>query len=411
MDSNNVRKDFPVLKRKVNGKTLVYLDSAATSQKPESVLQALDHYYRNTNSNVHRGIHTLSEEATAAYEESRKKVASFIGVSNPNGVVFTKSATEAINLVAQAWGRKHIEAGDEILLTEIEHHSNLVPWQLLAQEKGAKLKFIPVDPDGKLDLEKLPSLLTRRTRIVAVTMMSNVLGTIPPLHEIIHAAHAHGIPVLVDGAQGVPHMPINVTELNCDFLVFSAHKMCGPTGVGILYTKPVILEKMDPFLGGGDMIREVWLDHSSWNDVPWKFEAGTPNIAGVIGFGAAVDYLQRQGMGEIRQHEIRMANAAIQALGTIEGITLYGPKAPEERGAVISFNLEGIHPHDLGQLLNEEGIAVRAGHHCSQPLMRKYGIPGTIRASFYLYNVPEEIDLLVHALNNAKEILKGVSHR
>lgn len=406
MDPRVIRRDFPVLKQTVRGKPLVYLDNAATSQKPAAVIRALVEYYERYNSNIHRGIHALSEEATAAYEETRAKVAQFIGAASPSAIVFTRNATEAINVVTHGWGRRHVAAGDEIVLTEMEHHSNLVPWQRLAQEKGTQLKFIPVTDEGYLDLTALPTLLMPKTRIIAVTMMSNVLGTITPLTTIIQAAHARGIPVLVDGAQGVPHLPVNVLKLNCDFLVFSAHKMLGPTGVGVLYAKTALLEEMDPFIGGGDMIREVWLDRAKWNDIPWKFEAGTPNIADVIAFGAAIDYLTHLGMDQVRAHEQRLAASALLALEKIEGLVVYGPKNPNDRGGVISFNFPDIHPHDLGQLLDDEGIAIRAGHHCCQPLMRKLGVPGTGRASFYLYNLPEEVDALAHALVKAKEVLK-----
>ncbi|MBI3318529.1 MAG: cysteine desulfurase [Candidatus Omnitrophica bacterium] len=410
-DPELIRKDFPILQRQVRGKPLVYLDNAATSQKPYGVLDALVAYYTRSNANVHRGIHTLSEEATAGYESARGKVARLIGAPKPSTVIFTRNATEAINLVAHAWGRKHVGPGDEILLTEMEHHSNLVPWQLLAQAKGAGLRFLPVTAEGKLDLEPWDRLVTEKTKLISLTLMSNVLGTINPVGEIVQRAHARGIPVLVDGAQGVPHLPVNVLEMNCDFLVFSSHKMLGPTGVGVLYAKEAILEAMDPFLGGGDMIRDVWLDHSSWNDLPWKFEAGTPNIADTIAFGAAIDYLQRIGMSEIRRHEVELTRAAGEQLRKIEGITLYGPSDPEARGAAVSFNIEGVHPHDLGQILDDQGIAIRAGHHCCKPLMRKLGVVATARASFYLYNTRQEVDALVAALIKAKEVFSVVAHR
>ncbi len=411
MDAQAIRCDFPVLERKVHGKPLIYLDNAATSHKPTVVLDALNEYYRRYNSNIHRGIHLLSEEATAAYEGARGKIAAFIGAPAPQTIVFTRNTTEAINLVAQGWGRRHVKAGDEILLTEIEHHSNLVPWQMLAQQTGATLRFIPVTDQGLLDLTTLPTLLTERTRMVAVTMMSNVLGTIPPVGTIIQAAHARGALVLLDGAQAVPHLPVNVQGLDCDFLAFSAHKMLGPTGVGVLYGKPEHLEAMDPMLGGGDMIREVWLDRSTWNDVPWKFEAGTPNIADVIAFGAAVDYLSRLGMAEVQRHEQSLAAYALKVLGAMEDVVIYGPRDATLRGGVVAFNIRDLHPHDLGQLLDAEGIAVRAGHHCCQPLMRKLGVAGTARASFYIYNSPHEVDALARALVNAKEVLKGVAHQ
>lgn len=411
MDAQAIRRDFPVLERTVHGKPLIYLDNAATSHKPTVVFDALDDYYRRYNSNIHRGIHLLSEEATAAYEGAREKIARFLGAPSPQTIVFTRNTTEAINLVAQGWGRRHVKAGDEILLTEIEHHSNLVPWQMLAQQTGATLRFIPVTDQGLLDLTTLPARLTERTKLVAVTMMSNVLGTIPPVGTIIQAAHARGALVLLDGAQAVPHLPVHVQGLDCDFLAFSAHKMLGPTGVGVLYGKPEHLEAMDPVLGGGDMIREVWLDHSTWNEVPWKFEAGTPNIADVIAFGAAIDYLTRLGMANVQSHEQSLAAYALKILGAMEDVTLYGPKDAALRGGVVAFNVRDLHPHDLGQLLDAEGIAVRAGHHCCQPLMRKLGVAGTARASFYIYNSPHEVDALARALVNAKEVLKGVAHR
>lgn len=411
LDINRIRQDFPILERRVHGKPLVYLDNAATSQKPKVVIDALVQYYTQTNANIHRGIHALSEEATTQYEGARERIAGFIGAPKPATVIFTRNTTEAINLVAHAWGRKYLESGDEILLTEMEHHSNLVPWQLLAKERGAALKFIPVTQDGRLALENLPRLLEGKTKLVSLTWMSNVLGTINPVKEIVQAAHAKGIPVLVDGAQGVPHLPVNVLELNCDFLAFSSHKMLGPTGVGVLYAKEAILEQMDPFLGGGDMIRDVWLDRSVWNDLPWKFEAGTPNIADVIAFGEAVDYLDRIGMSQIRRHEVALTQEALHRLKEVEGLTLYGPVDPTIRGAAISFNVNNLHPHDLGQILDGEGIAIRAGHHCCKPLMRKLGVVATARASFYLYNTEEEIDLLVEALKKAKEVFHVVAHR
>ncbi len=411
LDVARIRKDFPILQRQVHGKPLVYLDSAATSQKPKAVIETLVRYYSENNANIHRGIHTLSEEATALYEEARGKVCRFIGAPKPDSVIFTRNATEAINLVSNAWGDRHVQAGDEILLTEMEHHSNLVPWQLLAQKKGATLRFIPVTADGRLDLEHLPRLLGPRTKLVSVTLMSNVLATLNPVKEIIQAAHAQGVSVLVDGAQGVPHLPVHVLDLNCDFLVFSAHKMLGPTGVGVLYAKEALLEEMDPFLGGGDMIRDVWLDHSIWNDLPWKFEAGTPNIADVIAFGTAIDYLERIGMGEIHRHEQALGRYALKRLQEIDGLTVHGPLDPSLRGGLVSFEVKGLHPHDLGQLLDAEGIAIRAGHHCCKPLLRKMGVPATARASFYLYNTEEEVDALVQAILKAKEVFSVVAHR
>jgi len=411
LDTARIRRDFPILDREVRGKPLVYLDNAATSQKPKAVVEALTQYYLQGNANIHRGIHTLSEEATARFEAVRIKTARFIGATKPETIVFTRGTTESINLVAHAWGMKHIGRGDEIVLTEMEHHSNLVPWQLLAQRKGAHLKFIPVTPEGLLDLKAFSALLTKRTKLVAVTFMSNVLGTINPIREIVQTAHAKGISVLVDGAQGVPHLPVNVLDLNCDFLAFSAHKMLGPTGVGVLYAKEALLEDMDPFMGGGDMIRDVWLERSTWNDLPWKFEAGTPNIAGVTAFGAALDYLSALGMEEIRSHEEALTRYAIERLKSVQGITLYGPMPPVPRGGAVSFDFSGVHPHDLGQILDDQGVAIRAGHHCCKPLMRKLNVTATARASFYLYNTQEEVDVLIQALIKAKEVFSGVPRR
>jgi cysteine desulfurase/selenocysteine lyase len=404
LDVEAIRRDFPILQRKVNGRPLVYLDSAATSQKPEVVIRAMDHYYRWYNANIHRGIHKLSEESTTAYEEARAKVARFIGARSARECIFVRNTTEGINLVAYAWGRKHIGPGDEILLTEMEHHSNLVPWQRLAEEKGARLRFLPVTDDGYLDLSRLDDLLTERTRLVAIIHMSNVLGTINPVEEIIRAAHEHGTLVLVDGAQSVPHFPVDVQKLDCDFLAFSGHKMCGPTGSGVLYGKRHLLEEMDPFMGGGDMIKEVHLYESRWNDVPWKFEAGTPSIVEGIALGVAVDYLTGIGMEAIHEHEQHLTHYGLERLGSVKGVTIYGPRSAEEKGGVITFNVEGIHPHDLATMLDAAGVAIRAGHHCAMPLHERYGIPASARASFYLYTTFEEIDALVDALEQAKAV-------
>ena len=408
LDPKLIQKDFPILSRQVRGKRLVYLDNAATTQKPKSVIEAEARYYKETNANIHRGIHTLSEEATAQYEDVRKKVARFIGAQAPESIIFTRSATEAVNLVAFSWGRKYLKPGDEILLSAVEHHSNLVPWQLTAQATGAKLQFIPITSDGLLDLSRIDELLTRRTKLVAITAMSNALGSIFPVREIARRADAVGAKVLVDGAQSVPHLPTHVAELGCDFLVFSAHKMLGPTGVGVLYGRPELLDAMDPYQGGGDMILEVWRDHAKWNELPWKFEAGTPNIAGVIAFGAAIDYLNPIGMASIRAHEKELADYALTALAQDPQVHIYGPRDAEKRGAVISFNYGEIHPHDMGTLLDQEGIAIRAGHHCCQPLMRDLGISGTARASFYIYNTKEDVDALVATLAKAAAVFAGV---
>jgi len=398
-----VRRDFPILHQEVNGHPLVYLDNAASSQKPLRVIEAIDAYYRRYNANVHRGIHKLSEEATTAYEDARRKVARFINARTPKEVIFTRNTTESINLVAYSWGRANIREGDEILLTQMEHHSNLVPWQLLAQEKGARLRFIPVTDDGLLDLDAMDELITERTRLVSVVHMSNVLGTINPVEEIIHRAHEAGALVLLDGAQSVPHLKVDVQALDCDFLAFSGHKMCGPTGIGVLYGKRELLEAMPPFLGGGDMIREVYLERSTWNSLPWKFEAGTPSIAQGIGLGYAVDYLTEIGMDAIHAHEQEVAAYALSRLSEIPGITIYGPPV-KLRGGVVSFNLEGVHPHDMATILDAEGVAIRAGHHCAQPLMRRLGVVATARASFYLYNTCEEVDALVRAVEKARQV-------
>ncbi len=398
-----VRRDFPVLDQQVNGHPLVYLDNAATSQKPLCVIEALDEYYRRYNANVHRGIHKLSEEATAAYEEARQKVARFLNAHSPKEIIFTRNTTEAINLVAYSWGRANIREGDEIVLTEMEHHSNLVPWQLLAQEKGARLRFIPVTDEGLLDLDALDELLTERTKLVSVVHMSNVLGTINPVTEITRRAHEIGALVLLDGAQSVPHLQVDVQKLDCDFLAFSGHKMCGPTGIGVLYGKRELLEAMPPFLGGGDMIKEVHLEWSTWNSLPWKFEAGTPSIAQGIGLGHAVDYLSNIGMEAIHAHEREIVAYALGRLSEIDGLTIYGPPA-EQRGGVVAFNLQGVHPHDVAAILDSHGVAIRAGHHCAQPLMRRLGVVATARASFYLYNTCEEVDVLLHAIEKVKEV-------
>ncbi len=411
MNIEEIRKDFPILDRKINGHKLVYLDNAATSQKPLSVINAISDYYKNTNANIHRGIHTLSEEATTAYEDVRDKVAAFIGAKETRSVIFTRNATEAINLVAQTWGKTNILPGDEIVISAMEHHSNLIPWQWLAQERQAKLRFIELTPDGRLDMESAKSVINDKTKLVAITQMSNVLGTITPIPEIAKLAHAHGALLLVDGAQGVPHLPTNVEEMGADFLVFSFHKLLGPTGVGILWGRPELLEAMPPFLGGGDMIASVWRDRATFNELPWKFEAGTPNIADVIGAGAAIDYLMNLGMDNVRAHEIELTDYALKAFQTLDDVKIYGPLDAQSRGGVISFSLDHIHPHDLGQILNESGIAIRAGHHCCQPLMRDLQVWGTARASFYLYNTKAEIDLLIEALKEANKVMGHVAYR
>lgn len=411
IDIETIRADFPILKREIDGKRLVYLDSAATSQKPEAVIDAVSEYYRMYNANIHRGIHTLSEQATHAFEKVRVKIKNFIGAPDSREVIFTKNTTEAINLVALTWGRTNIGEGDEIMLSPMEHHSNLVPWQMLAQEKKARLVFTELTADGRVDVESVKNLLGPKTKIIAMTQMSNVLGTIVPIAEICKLAHANGTIVLVDGAQSVPHLPTNVQELGCDFLAFSMHKMCGPTGVGVLWGKSELLEAMPPFMGGGDMISAVWADRFVANQLPWKFEAGTPNIADVIASGAAIDYLSKLGMANVRAHEIELSTYAMKKFSDLPGVTLYGPRDPQLKGGVVSFNMEGIHPHDLGQIVNEDGVAIRVGHHCCQPLMRQMDVMGTARASFYVYTSTEEIDLLVDALQKAQRVFGHVAVR
>ncbi len=417
-DVNQIRVDFPILQREIHGKPLVYLDNAATSQKPGAVIQAMDDYYRHYNANIHRGVHTMAEEATAAYEGARRKVARFINAHSPREVVFVRNTTEAINLVSMTWGRTNVGEGDVIILSLMEHHSNLVPWQLLAEATGARLEFIGLDPEGRLVLEDLDRLLDEfgasgrgsagRVRLVGLSGMSNVLGTINPVAEIARRVHDAGALFLVDGAQSVPHLPVDVQATGADFLAFSGHKMLGPTGIGVLWARREILQAMPPFLGGGDMIKSVHLYHSEWNEVPHKFEAGTPNMAQAIGLGATVDYLNELGMENVQAHEQAIAAYALERLATVPNLQIYGPPA-NERGGVVTFNLtrDGellIHPHDLASILDREGIAIRAGHHCAQPLMEHYGVPATARASFYVYNSEEEVDVLVEALGKAQEI-------
>lgn len=402
-----IRREFPILNETVNGHPLAYLDNAATSQKPETVLRALDTFYRTYNANVHRGIYQISERATTAYEAARHTIARFIGARDTRELVFTRGTTESINLVAYSWGRQNIGAGDVIIATELEHHSNLVPWQILAAERDATLDFIPVTPDGRLDLACYDQMLRQhgeRVKLVVVAHVSNTLGTINPIAEIAARAHAAGALVLVDGAQSVPHLPVNVHELGCDFLAFSGHKMLGPLGSGGLWGRRAVLEAMPPFLGGGSMIRQVDLRSSTYADLPAKFEGGTPSIADTIGLGAAVDYLSALGMDRVRAHERELTAYALERLGEVSGLTLYGPPDPDERAGVFSFSLLDIHPHDLASILDEEGLCVRAGHHCCQPLMRRLGVNATARASFYLYNTVAEIDRLTSALERAKAI-------
>ena len=403
-----IRKDFPILKRKVHkDKPLVYLDNAATTQKPIQVIEAISNYYMNYNSNIHRAVHELAEEATLAYETTRDKIAKFINAKNREEIVFVRGTTEAINLVAYAWGRQNINKDDIIVTTEYEHHSNIVPWQLVAKEKGAKLEYIGVDDNGELILDHLDTYLkTGKVKIVTFSQMSNVLGTITDSEEIVKRCKAHGVRVLIDGAQSVPHLKVDLQKLDCDFFAFSAHKMLGPTGVGVLWARKELLQEMVPFNGGGDMIREVHKYETTWNDLPYKFEAGTPNIADVIGFAAALDYLDKIGMDKVREHEMELTKYALDKLSQMKGIVLYGPKDITKRGGVISFNLGDIHPHDLATIIDEDGIAIRSGHHCAQVLMERLDVSATSRASFYIYNTKEEVDVFIRSLNRAKELFK-----
>lgn len=410
-DVESVRRDFPILGREINGRPLVYLDSAATSQKPQAVIDSLVDYYSRYNANIHRGIHSLGEEATNAYEGVRVKVKRFINASDAHEVVFTRNTTEAVNLVATTYGRQHVLAGDEILLSPLEHHSNLIPWQILAQERDAKLVFCDLTEDGRVCLESVAKKLSKRTKIVAMTLTSNVLGTIVPIKEISRLAHEVGAVVFVDGAQGLPHMPVSVQDLECDFFAFSMHKMLGPTGVGVLWGRAKLLEAMPPYMYGGNMIGSVWRDRVIYNQIPWKFEAGTPNIADVVASGVALDYLVKLGMDNVREHEVALCNYALKKFSAIDGMTIYGPHSAADRAGVFSFNMNGVHAHDLGQIVNEEGIAIRVGHHCCQPLMRDLDLPGTARASFYIYTTESEIDLLITALERARKVLGHVACR
>jgi cysteine desulfurase / selenocysteine lyase len=401
LDPATVRGDFPILQREVHGRPLVYLDSANTSQKPRQVLDAMADYYERHNANVHRAVHTLSEEATHLFEQARGKVARFVGASE-RATVFTKNASEAINLVAYAWGLRHLHDGDEVLVTEMEHHSNLVPWHLVAGMTGARVRAVPVTDDHLLDLDALDRLLTGRTRMVAVSAMSNTLGTLNPVRAVAERAHAAGALVLADGAQAVPHAGARLDDLGVDFLAFTGHKMLGPMGVGVLAAREEVLERMEPFLGGGEMIRDVTIEGSTWNDIPWRFEAGTPNVAEAVGLGAAVDYLQAIGMDRVRAAEADLTAYALKRLGEVQGLRLYGPAELEHRGGVVSFTLEGIHPHDVAQVLDADGVAVRAGHHCTMPLHRRLGLQATTRASFSVYSTTDEVDALAAGLDKAR---------
>jgi cysteine desulfurase/selenocysteine lyase len=406
LDVNKIRADFPVLDVEINpGTKLVYLDSGATSQKPVQVIDAMDKYYREQNSNIHRGVHKLAEDATEAYEGARGRIAKFINAAKSREIIFTRNATESVNLVAQSWGRANLKAGDVVVLTEMEHHANLVPWQMLAAEKNIRLEFIPVTEEGLLDMSALPALMELKPKLVSFTAMSNVLGTITPAKEIIQQAHAAGALTMVDGAQSVPHLPTDVQDLDVDFLVFSSHKMLGPTGLGVLYGKEAILNDMPPFMGGGDMIKRVQLRSFTTNSLPHKFEAGTPAIAEVIGLGVAVDYLNAVGMEAIAAHDHELTAYALERLEEVPGIWIFGPSA-DHKSSNASFTFKGAHPHDVAEILNRHGVATRAGHHCAMPVHEKFGVQSTTRASFYLYNTKAEIDQLVEALYKVREIFK-----
>ncbi len=404
----NIRKDFPILTRKVrDNKSLVYLDNASTTQKPNQVIDAITDYYRNHNANIHRAVYALAEESTEAYETARDKIANFVNVKNRQELIFVRGTTEAINLVAYAWGRPHINEGDIIVTTEYEHHSNIVPWQLLTQEKRAKLEYIGMDDDGQLILDDLDKYLaTGKVKLVTFSLMSNVLGTITDAEKIIEKCKSAGVPTLIDGAQAVPHMKVDLDTLGCDFFAFSGHKMLAPTGIGVLWVRKSVLQTMSPFHGGGDMIREVHKYETTWNDLPYKFEAGTPNIADVIGFGAAIDYLTKIGMDTVRQHEIELTKYAIEEFSKVPGLKIYGTKDITKRGGVISFNFADVHPHDVAQIIDEQGIALRSGHHCAQVLMERLDVAATSRASFYIYNTKKDVDALIDSLNTVAKVFK-----
>ncbi len=404
----NIRKDFPILERKVgDNKSLVYLDNASTTQKPKQVIDAITNYYNNYNANIHRAVYSIAQEATDAYELTRDKITKFLNIPSREEVIFVRGTTEAINLVAYSWGRKNIEKGDIIVTTEYEHHSNIVPWQLLAGEKDANLEYIGIDDNGELILDQLDKYLaTGKVKLVTFSLMSNVLGTISDIDTIVSKCKKAGVRILIDGAQAVPHMKVDIQKLGCDFFAFSAHKMLGPTGIGTLWVRKDILETMDPFHGGGDMIREVHKYETTWNDLPYKFEAGTPNIADVIGFGVAIDYLSSIGMDKVREHEIELTKYALEKLSKVKDLKIYGPKDISKRGGVISFNFADIHPHDVAQIIDEEGIAVRSGHHCAQVLMERLDVAATSRASFYIYNTKDDVDSLVNSLEKVARIFK-----
>lgn len=404
LDVERIRQDFPILRRKVHGKRLVYLDNAATSQKPQSVIDAISHYYSNTNANVHRGVHCLAEEATDAYEEVRAKVCRFINGDDPKSIIFTRNTTESINLVAHSWGRKNLGKDDEVVLTVMEHHSNLVPWQMLAQETGCKLRFIDIDEEGHLRTDRLDDYITPKTKLVALQQVSNALGTIHSVRTIACAARAVGALVLVDGAQGAPHGPVSVEQLDCDFYAYSPHKALGPLGIGVLWARRDLLEDMDPFLGGGEMIRNVTLERSTWAGVPHKFEAGTPSVADAVGLGAAIDYLTDIGMANIRAHEKYIVSYAMDRLHELPFIKFFGPHDPADRCGLVSFIDKDIHPHDLGTIVDQHGVAIRAGHHCAKPLMHRLGVAATARASFYIYNDRDDVDAFIDSLLAARKV-------
>jgi len=398
------RPDFPILERVINGRRLVYLDSAASSQKPRQVIEAMVRYYERSHANVHRSIHTLGEEATELYELARDRVREFIGAQSREEIVFTRGTTDSLSLVADAVGHT-LEADDEIIITELEHHSNIIPWQMAARDRGAVVRAVPITPDGHLDVDALRRLLGPRTRVVAVAHISNVLGTINPVREIVQLARSVGALSVVDGAQAIPHVSLDMMSLECDFYAASAHKMLGPTGIGILYGRREVLERLEPTRGGSEMIKEVWIDRAQWNDLPWRFEPGTPPIAEAVGLTAAIEYLEKLGMERVAEHERELTRRALTSLAALEGVRVFGPGPAEDRGAVVAFSVEGLHPHDVAALLDAEGIAVRAGHHCAQPLMRALGVVGTSRASFSVYNSPEEIDALVSAVEGLRSAL------
>ena len=410
LDVERIRDDFPILSRKVHGKPLVYLDNAATSQKPRAVIQALTEYYETYNSNVHRGVHTLSMEATDRYEEAREKVARFINAETPESIIWTRNATESINLVAHSWAESNISEGDEIVVTRLEHHSNLVPWQRIAARNGAVLRFLELTEDGAVDMVGAASVINAKTKLLAVTQVSNSLGTVVPVKKLAGMARSVGAAVLVDGAQSVPHQPVDVEDLGCDFLALSGHKMMGPTGIGALYARREVLEQMEPFLHGGEMVLEVSYEDASWNELPMRFEAGTPNIADAIALGVAVDYLTGLGMENVREHEKQLTAYALDAFRELEEVDLFGPMDVDRRGGILSFHSSDVHPHDLGTFLDQEGVAIRTGHHCTMPLMGALGVPATARASLYVYNTEQEVDALVDAVKRAlRYFADGVS--